>query len=548
MPARTPLFRIVERALRFARQAEASGIAPGELVERAELERRRSPLTRRRFLGTIAAAATGLALGCRPLAPARTPGGWDEVVIVGAGLAGLTAGYRLRRAGVQVRILEAQERVGGRIWSLRDRFPDGQVVELGGELIDSGHTCVAALCDELGIALDDLDADDPSLARTVWYFGGRRRSEAEVVEAFRPFARRINADLATLRAGDSEAAMTYREPHNSERLDRTTLAEWLAAVPAEGWARDLLAIAYTTECGLEPGEQSALNLLLLISPEPEPFRIFGDSDERFHVRGGNDRITAALADRLGDAIETGVRLESVGERGDGSFRCSVRRGGWSSQIAAAHLVLAIPFTLLRQVRLDVELPLVKRCAIAELSYGTNAKLMIGFSERVWRTAHGANGSLFTDLPLQTTWETSRFQSGRAGVLTNFTGGQHGAALRVGTAAEQAAIAVADLEAVFPSVAAAHAGQTQVRFHWPSFAYTLSSYACYRPGQWTGICGAEAERVRRLHFAGEHCSLAAQGFMEGACETGEAAAAEILADFHAAPAWQARDLQRERVES
>lgn len=543
MAARTPLFRIVERSLRLARRAEAAGLSAADLSEVVERAAERPRMSRRRFLGASAAAATGLALGCRSAAPPGGSSAGHEVVIVGAGIAGLTAGYRLRQAGVRVRILEAQERVGGRIWSLRDRFPDGQVVELGGELIDSGHTRVAALCDELEIALDDLAEDDPALARDVWYFGGRRRSDAEVVAAFRPFARQIEADLATLGGGagdaadaaDWDGAVTYRRPNGAERLDRTPLAEWLAAVPAEGWARDLLAVAYTTEYGLEPADQSALNLLLLISPESEPFEIFGDSDERYHVQGGNDRITTALADRLTDAIETGVRLEAVRERSDGGFRCSVRRGGWSSRVDADHLLLAIPFTLLRQVRLDVDLPPAKRRAIAELGYGTNAKLMIGFSERVWRTAHGSTGGLFTDLPLQTTWETSRRQPGRSGVLTNFTGGRHGLALGVGTAAEQAAAAVADLETVFPGAAAAHAGQTRVRFHWPSFPYTLGSYAAYRPGQWTTICGAEGERVRRLHFAGEHSSLTAQGFMEGGCETGEAAAAAILADLRVAKA-------------
>jgi monoamine oxidase len=71
---------------------------------------------------------------------------------------------------------------------------------------------------------------------------------------------------------------------------------------------------------------------------------------------------------------------------------------------------------------------------------------------------------------------------------------------------------------------------ETRFHWPSHPWTRGSYASYLVGQWSTICGAEGERVRRLHFAGEHCSLEAQGFMEGGCETGEVAAREILADL------------------
>jgi monoamine oxidase len=309
-----------------------------------------------------------------------------------------------------------------------------------------------------------------------------------------------------------------------------SIAEWLDREGVGGWFRTLLDVGYTTEYGLEIDRQSALNFLLMIDPNPDPFEIFGESDERFHVHAGNDAIPTALAERLGNAIETGMALEAVSERLDGSFRCSFRRGGASVEVDAAHLVLAIPFTLLREVRLDLELPPAKKQAIAELGYGTNAKLMVGFGERVWRQRHRSNGSVMADLAFQTTWETSRHQAGAAGVLTNFTGGDHGVALGQGTAAEQAAALVADLERVFPGVAAARAGMAEARFHWPSHPWTRGSYASYLVGQWTTICGAEGERVRRLHFAGEHCSLEAQGFMEGGCETGEAVAREILGDL------------------
>jgi monoamine oxidase len=406
--------------------------------------------------------------------------------------------------------------------SLRDYFADGQVAELGGELIDTGHTHIQALAKEFGIELNDMTLDDPALSET-WFFDGARRSEAEIVEAFRPLAVRIEAELARLGADD----VTVHEPAGGERLDRMTIAEWLDGAGVSGWFRTLLDVAYTTEYGLEIDRQSALNFLLMIGTEPDSFDIFGASDERFHVRGGNDLITHALAERVGDAVRTGSVLEAVRQRPDGSYVCTFRSGSSTFEAAASHLVLAIPFTLLREVRLDIPMSAAKRRAVQELGYGTNAKLMVGFAERVWRTRDEGNGSVVTDLPFQLCWETSRLQQGRSGILTNFTGGDHGVELGQGTADEQAMRMVAELDRIFPGSAAAHVGMKEARFHWPSHPWTRGSYASYLPGQWTGIRGLEAEPVGQVHFAGEHCSLDAQGFMEGGCETGESAAEAIL---------------------
>jgi len=517
---RSPLFALVRRSLRLAHSTLHSGHSSQEAVERW----RDVAQTRRAFLQASSAAAASLALAScasrRPGVTARSP---EPVIVVGAGIAGLTAAWRLQQAGVPVRVLEAQSRVGGRMLSLRGHFGDGQVVELGGELIDTGHEKIQALCKELHIPLDDLSQEEDGLATDSWFFGGQGRTPAEVVEAFRPVAERVSAARAPL----GEDGVTYREPHGAEGLDRTPLAAWLDGAGVDGWLRALLDVAYTTEYGLETGDQSALNLLTMIGTEADAFHVFGESDERFHVRGGNDAITTALARDLGARIETGSVLEAVGQGTDGRLALTVRRGASSQVLSAPYVLLALPFTLLRDVQIDVELPPVKRRAIAELGYGTNAKLMVGFDQRVWRARHRTNGSLMADLSFQSTWETSRKQAGRAGVLTNFVGGRHGVEIGQGSAAEQAAALVRDLESVWPGMAAARAGQKEVRFHWPSHPWTRGSYASYRVGQWTAFAGAEAETVGRLFFAGEHCSLEAQGFMEGGCETGEAAAAAIL---------------------
>ena len=542
--ARTPLFALLQRASRLAWQADTSGVPLDELIDRSYGARH---VSRRTFLAAAGASAAALAAGGCASVPLRRGSREPQVIIVGAGLAGLTAAYRLHAAGVAVRVVEAQERLGGRCYSLRGFFEHDQVAELGGELIDSGHLHVRGLCDELELPLDDLAETDQAIASATFLFGGRRYSEREVLDAFAPIARQLRRDVERI-GGDS--AVTYRTPHAARALDELTVDEWLTASGCEGWLRRLLETAYTAEHGLECGEQSALNLLMLIGTDPQAFALFGESDERFHVRGGNDRIVSALASRVGHAVMTGTVLEAIGERADGYLELAVRRGSEALTLAAPHVVLALPFTLLRTVRMDLELPPVKRTAIAQLSYGTNAKLMIGFDSRPWRTRHQSNGSLVCDLGLQCTWETSRAQPGAAGILTNFTGGRQGIALGEATPAEQALRAIGQLEQVFPTIANARMAGRDARFHWPSHQWSKGSYATYTPGQWTTIRGAEGERVRNLHFAGEHCSLVAQGFMEGAIETGESAARAVLADLGIAtesprvtarrqPAWRDR---------
>lgn len=522
--SRTPLFAILRRAAALARHSRHVDAPLDELIERAA--QNRLDASRRRFLGTLGAGGAALTLAaCAPRALRDAlHEAADEVVVVGAGIAGLTCAFRLRQAGVPVRVIEASNRVGGRMFSLRDHFPDGQVVELGGELIDSDHVRIRTLAQELGIALDDLHTDDPALQGDVWFAGGRSYSEAELVRAFVPLAAAIERDLATLGEGD----ITWDAPAGAQALDALSVSQWLQREGAEGWLRTLIEVAYTTEMGLECEQQSALNLLTFIGTDADAFRIFGSSDERYHVRAGNDSILQALAERTADAIQTGSALESLRQDADGRYVLSVRQGSASREVRARHVVLAIPFTTLRQVRLELELPEFKRRAIERLRYGTNAKLMIGFDERVWRTRHRRNGSVYADLPFQTTWETTRLQPGRGGVLTNFTGGAHGLALGEGTAKAQADLAAQQLEAIFPGIAAARDGAREVRMHWPSQPWAQGSYACLTPGDWTSLRGAMGTAVGQLHFAGEHCALDTQGFMEGGCESGEAVAAAILA--------------------
>jgi monoamine oxidase len=191
-------------------------------------------------------------------------------------------------------------------------------------------------------------------------------------------------------------------------------------------------------------------------------------------------------------------------------------------------VFALPFTKLREVDLSgVTLSDEKRNMIDTLGYGTNAKVMIGFSSRVWNVSHDTSGGMVTDLGVQQSWDTTIGQDGAHGILTNFLGGQAGLDSGAGEATDWAEGVMPDLETIWPGMQAAYTGEA-VRMHWPTVPTMKGSYACYKPGQWA-FFGLEGEREGNLHFCGEHTSLDFQGYMEGGAESGGFVAAEIIED-------------------
>ena len=269
--ARTRLFgqlrRIVGRVM-----AERDAATP-------RVDAGRGQMTRRQLTsGAVQLAAASALSACGGDDSGKRPGN-ERVAVVGAGIAGLHCAYRLQQVGVNVTVYEASTRVGGRMFSVKDEAYDGQVFELGGELIDSNHATLFALAEEFDIELDDRLADE-KIQPDLWFIEGKELDEATVVEQFSAVAPAMADAVAA--ADDEEDDTAFKE------LDATPLADWLEQhVSADDYPElhAVLSSAYRGEFGLETSQQSALNLLYLIdSDEPDPFRIFGDSDERYHAR------------------------------------------------------------------------------------------------------------------------------------------------------------------------------------------------------------------------------------------------------------------------
>jgi monoamine oxidase len=508
--ARTPLAGAVEEAV-------------------AKIADETARTTRRRFLKGAGATVVGATLFGRLAEPGNANGApppATRIVVVGAGLAGLTCAYRLQQAGYAAQVFEASNRIGGRCWTGRGDFADGQIYEHGGELIDNNHIEMKQLVQELGFSLDNLYTAETTGNEQLGYFLGQPYTFTQMTNDLKAIWQQIHSDISAASYPTLYSSYTTR----GQQLDQMTLYQWIESYVPGGHRSPLgqmLDVAYNIEYGAETTVQSALNMLYLLGyTGPGQFRTFGKSNEKFHVHGGNDQIPTALAARLGSQITTGTPLTAIKQNSDGTYTLTFANGSGSITRLADHVVLALPFSLLRTVDFSkAGFNQVKTWAINELGMGTNAKLHVQFNSRFWRD-QGCTGETYSDRGYQNTWEVSRAQPGASGLLVNYTGGTIGVNANKGTPAQAAATFLKQVEPVLPGATAQWNGKA-VRDYWTGYAWTKGSYSYWKAGQYTRFSGAEKEQSGNCHFAGEHTSQDFQGYLQGAVETGQRAASEIL---------------------
>jgi monoamine oxidase len=261
------------------------------------------------------------------------------------------------------------------------------------------------------------------------------------------------------------------------------------------------------------------------------------------VRGGNQQVVDELAKRLEPQIRRRHRLEALRSKGEG-FTLTFQTGNGATDVDADIVVMTLPFTMLREVKMQVELPELKKRAINELGYGANAKVLVGFNSRPWEKL-GYSGATYSDEMFQLAWANSFLQPGTSGGMTLYSGGKLAHDVGQGTAEEAAVRLMRGIERAYPGTTRERNGKVS-RFHWPTHPWTKGSYSCYKPGQWTTIAGSEGLPVGNLFFAGEHCSYDFQGYMNGAAQSGADAAKAVMSvvsGSKAARRYSRRELMR-----
>jgi monoamine oxidase len=337
----------------------------------------------------------------------------------------------------------------------------------------------------------------------------------------------LNAIYQKLHRDVSEASFPTLFDSFTERgaeLDAMSIVDWIEESVPGGMSSklgQLLDVAYTIEYGADSSDQASLNLLYLLGYSGQgKFRIFGPSNEKYHVRAGNDQVPQLLAQALGARVNLEHELVAIKLESSGTYSLTFS----TKTVTADHVVLALPFSILRSSvdYTQAGFEPLKVTAIEEQGMGANSKLHLQFSSRHWSTL-GCNGDTYADTGYQATWDVTRAQPGQPGILVDYTGGS------VAEAPPSAAQFLAQIEPVLPGITAEWNGLEFLDF-WPDYEWTKGSYSFYKVGQYTQFAGMEGRRQGNCHFAGEHTSIDFQGYLNGAVETGERAAAEILADL------------------
>lgn len=559
--AKTPLLSSIKKILREHHLSRQTGIPVDEIRERwNELKKDDyiNHLTRRRFLSCfIGASATGLISSIFRKASSNI--NEPRIAIIGAGLAGLTAALTLADSGIAATIYEASETsIGGRMQTVRSAtassgcslchgtkgksnfaWNDNQYTDPFAELIDSTHPVMLSLVRRFKLPLIDLIAAQPKGSEDTYYFFGNYYKKAQADQDF--------ANLYPLLRADLRAAgypTTYNQSTPAGRaLDMMSIYEWIELRVPGGHNSPLgrlLDAAYNIEYGAETIDQSALNLIYLLAyNKPNSFSIFGESDERYRIAGGADLLPRAIASYLGpSSIKMGWKLEAIALASDGTYILSFNG---RREVRADYVILAFPFAVLRNLDYSrAGFDPLKIKAIKELGAGIDGKMHLQFTSRYWNEpgAWGiSNGNTYSDTGYQCTWDATRGQSGKCGILVNYTGGKvtassylkhpYGDSLNDNSVIKDAQRFLSQLEPIFPGISSKWNGKADESLAHLNPLWN-SSYAYWRVGQYQTIAGYERVRQRNILFAGEHTSLDYQGWMEGAASEGIRAAKELLA--------------------
>lgn len=445
------------------------------------------------------------------------PGTARRVAVLGAGLAGLTAAVDLRDAGWDVVVLEARDRVGGRVHTLREPFSDGLHAEAGGESIDDSHAALLALITRFGLTTERR-AEAKTVTAQV-FTGGRRQSAAayaagrggKVLADYE----RFDTELTTLADGlDPEHPEAFA---SAASLDARTLADFVDGLGLEPEARFLVE---TENRGEYNAELADVSLLFAAQQAAVTANDDDNGAETMRIHGGNSLLPEAMLADLGERVVLRAPVSRVEWHAEG-----VRVITPDRRVDAARLVVAMPTPPLRRIEFSPGLPAPLARAIAELQLGAAAKVTTQYRRRFW-TDLRSDGLTLTDLPFHVAWAAtdSYGTATDPGLLSQFITGTAAIEAAALTDAERIRVFQDQLDQVYPEGVDDRTDH-HATVAWANEPYTGGGYAVYSPGQLLPTWSVIRAGVGPILFAGEHTETLA-GYMESAVRSGHRVARQI----------------------
>lgn len=447
--------------------------------------------TRRDFLKILGSATAGTVLAGTGFAQKSA----KTAVVIGAGFSGLAAAYKFKNAGWNVTVLEARERIGGRVFS--HKFAGtGLICELGAEWVGESHERIKALCADFKIPLQKHQFEDRLLQN------GRVSQPGEW------------GFSAEARAAFDKLIEAYHEltPLQETRLDKI---DWWTQLEKIGFSQnDLLLrdLMDSTDFGESIRHVSAYSALAEYA-ESSP-----KNEMDYKMTGGNSRLAEEFARRIGqENIRLGVLVTNIDQK---MGKVSVTTNGGET-FAADGVVCTVPIQSLLKIKFNPPLPTVQSDAAEQLVYARICKNSVLYDERFWEAD---DFSMVSDTTAHYYFHSTQKQAGKQGILTSYAVGEKADVLSSQSDERRMRIITNDIKDLEPR--APELARGIVSYAWQRDEFTDGAYALYKPGQWFGIRPALQQPHGKVLFAGEHLADW-QGFMEGAIETGESAAESLI---------------------
>jgi monoamine oxidase len=441
----------------------------------------------------------------------------DDIIVIGAGLSGLTAAFELEKNGHDVIILEANTRVGGRMFTLYNHFEQGQFAEAGGELIDAAHVHknLHAYVQKFGLQLEEVGYDH--VDEGAYFLDGKLIPYEQLKKVMgQKVNREFNRfwdELATL----GEQVNNPKMPHesiNAAKLDAMTVSQWLDSLQLHPHARTL-ADQYITG---EYDSPEALSALFLAQQVKTYANVEDEDVEIFRISGGNSRLPEAFVNNIAGSIKLNTPVTHIKQDANG---VSVIANG--DAFKADYAVVTTSLPAMRNISFSPELPAIKAKATQELNYGSHTKVMMQYSKRFWLD-NNLGGDTASELPIGWTWEATDQQAGSTGILIAYISGKHADTNKFATEAEIISQMRAQIQQMYPNSKDLFV-KAEVQA-WHRETWTQGGYTAYGPGQVTQFWGVFTKPFSKVYFAGEHTDNLYPGYLEGAIRSGQRVAKQI----------------------